>query len=96
MKTAIKSIVILAIAAMTGACSDIDKQIQYENRIRDTQYNRMRSIDGDTLGISFYLICDESRNNVYLQLSQVHGGITPYLDENGKIVKCSDLRRNRK
>ena len=87
---------VLAIALIATACSDYNKQVQYESRIKETRYHRMRSIDGDVLNDYFYLICDEGRDNVYLQFNRGRGGITIYLDENGKIVKCSDIRRNRK
>lgn len=95
MKRLIAILAISALAATMTACSDYERQLQYENRLRATRYTNMRTIDGDVLNSYFFLVCDESRDNVYLQFNGGHGGLSPYLDEDGNVVKCSDLRRDR-
>ena len=95
MKTlAVQVFSVLTIAALAVACSDYHKEVEYEKRISYTKYNKMRTIDGDKPENNFYLLCDEGHDIMYLKIQKWDGGITPFLDEDGSVIKCSEYRRN--
>lgn len=91
MKTAVKAIVILAIALAAIIITGCDSAKKY-----DSASFWLDRIDGTTPTNHFELLCDEAMDVAYIKMGWNKGGITVRVDSTGAPVRCSSLRSRRR